>query len=447
MRKNSLMSKFVVLVLSIGMIATSSVVSFAGSAAPAKAKIKSAKALSTSEIQIKWNKINKNCDGYQLARNGEVIKTFTSKKTVSYTDTGLAQLTTYKYKVRAYNKVNGKKVYGKYSAVKTVTTLSGSTGWPEGGEEGFIPVDGGRVFYHLYGKDKTGTPLIFMHGGPGGTGNCFFKQLALAENRPVVIYNQLGSAGSDFADEITTAEEAQKYLTIEHYVDEAQTVVDYLGFDEFVLVGRSWGTMLAVEYAAAKQPEGLKGIVLDGPFLNVDTWCEDAQRLIQSLPEMDVCGVKMDGKGMWKVVQECEASGAFYDDERYSVINDIYSSYFNSRFENAGCNDGTPSDSAVTQHRVSGVSVYNYMWGPSEFSCTGTLKGHDSTNLLSKINVPILYICGQYDSGSPEAAQKYFAKTNVGEITMLPGCAHNASRERPAEFNTAIEAFVNRLAK
>lgn len=136
-----------------------------------------------------------------------------------------------------------------------------------------------------------------------------------------------------------------------------------------------------------------------------------------------------------------------FGNDKYAEINDIYSAYFNSRFENADANVGTPSDSAVSHHRVSGVSVYNYMWGPSEFSCTGTLRGHDSTKLLSKIKVPILYICGQYDSGTFEAAQKYFEKTNIGEITVLPGCAHNASRERPVEFNAAIRAFIERISK
>lgn len=336
----------------------------------------------------------------------------------------------------------------------TVTFFAGtscaklqSKGWPEEQEEGFIPVDGGRVLYHFYGKGKTGIPIIFLHGGPGGSGSCFFKQIALAENHPIVIYNQLGSDGSDFARNIQTSEQAQKLLTIDHFVNEVQTVVDYFGFNEFMIVARSWGTMLAVEYAAAKQPTGLKGIVLDGPFLNVDIWCNDAQRLIQSLPERDVCGIKMDGKKMWSIVKECEASGAFYEDKRYSVINDIYSSHFNSRYENKGCNDGTPSDSAVTQHKVADVSVYKYMWGPSEFTCVGTLKGHDSTKLLSKITVPILYLCGEYDSGTPEAAMAYNAKTPNGQIRVIPGCAHNASREKSEEFNAIISTFADKISK
>lgn len=309
-----------------------------------------------------------------------------------------------------------------------------SEGWPEGQEEGLIPVDGGSVLYHYYGKDKEGIPVIFLHGGPGGSGTCFFRQTALAEERPVVIYNQLGSTGSPFSEDIKTAGQAQEYLTIDHYVNEVQSVVDYFGFDEFIIAGRSWGTMLAVEYAAAKQPAGLKGIVLDGPFLNVDRWCSDAERLIRSLDK---------GDEYWAIVQECEESGAFYDDPRYEEVNEIYSNAFNSRVE--GANDGTPTDYPA-EHVIEDLSVYNYMWGPSEFSCTGTLRGHDSTALLSSIKVPVLYICGEYDSGTPEAAKWYESMTPDAELCVLPGCAHNASRERPEEFNAAVKAFAERVA-
>lgn len=309
-----------------------------------------------------------------------------------------------------------------------------SEGWPEGYEEGLIPVDGGSVLYHFYGKDKEGIPILFLHGGPGGTGACFFKQTALAEEHPVVIYNQLGSPGSPFNDDITTVDQAAQYLTIEHYVDEVQSVVNYFGFDEFIIVGRSWGTMLAVEYTAARKPEGLRGIILDGPFLNVDKWCEDARRLIKSLDK---------GDEYWKIVQECEESGAFCEDPGYEEVNDIYSKNFNSRVE--GANEGTPVDYAAA-HVVEDLSVYNYMWGPSEFSCTGTLKGHDSTKLLSSIKVPVLYICGEYDSGTPEAAKWYGSMTPDVEICVLPGCAHNASRERPQEFNAVVDAFAGRVS-
>lgn len=302
--------------------------------------------------------------------------------------------------------------------------------WPEGGETGLIPVDGGEVFYRIYGKDKEGTPLIFLHGGPGGNSTCFFKQTVLAEDRPVVFYNQLGSSGTNISEEYTTAEEVEPLFTIEHFVNELDTVVQYFEFEEFILVGRSWGTMLAVEYAAAKQPAGLKGIVLNGPFLSVDTWIADGERLIKSLPE---------GQEMWDEVVKCDTTGEY--SERYDEINMIYSQNFGSRVE--GAYEGTPSD--PKGRGIEGFSVYYYMWGPSEFSCTGVLQGHDSTPLLSEIQVPILYVCGQYDSGTPEAAAYYNSLTPNGEICVIPGSAHNTSRERPAEFNAVVKAFAERV--
>ena len=306
-----------------------------------------------------------------------------------------------------------------------------SAGWPEGQEEGFIPVDGGSVFYHFYGKDEPGIPIIFLHGGPGGTGECFINQTALAEDHPVVIYNQLGSTGSDFSEDITTANQAQEYLTIDHFVNEVQTVVDYFDFDEFVIVGHSWGTMLAVEYTAAKQPEGLRGLVLAGPCLNADIWCNDAERLIKSLE---------GGDEYWDIIQECETSGDYYSDERYMQIFDIYASNYYYRTPDAYSN--MPQDPA-SSHTIPDLSIYEYMWGPSEFTCTGTLKGHDSTVLLKDITVPVLYLCGEYDTGTPEAAMYYNALTPNGEVCVLPGSSHNSIIEAPVEFNAAVSAFAD----
>jgi|BioPla2DNA2_1021312.scaffolds.fasta_scaffold01570_13 proline iminopeptidase len=303
-------------------------------------------------------------------------------------------------------------------------------GWFKGYTKGYIPVDGGQVVYRIYGEDKPGTPVIFLHGGPGSSSHYFFKQYAIGANRPVVLYNQLGSAGSDVSDEYTTADQVKELFTIEHFVNELETVVNYFNFDEFVILGHSWGSMLAVEYTAAKQPDKLKGLVLVGPFLKVDVWIEDAGRLIKTLP---------DGEEMWKTIQECESSGVY--GEEYDKINAIYSANFYSRVEGAG--DGTPTDPEIKE--VDGVSVYNYMWGPSEFSCTGTLQGHDSTPLLKDIKVPVLYLAGEYDSGSPEAAKYYNSMTPNGEICVLPGCGHDASRERPEEFNVVVDAFASRV--
>ena len=310
-------------------------------------------------------------------------------------------------------------------------TLMNNGEWPEGMKTGYIPVDGGKVLYRMWGENKPGTPVIFLHGGPGSACYYFFRQCVLGENRPIVFYNQLGSAGSDVSDEYTTAEQVKGLFTVDHFVEELDTVVKYFGFDEFVILGHSWGCMLAIEYAAHKKPNGLKGIILSGPYLKTELWVDDAARLIRTLP---------DGDDMWAHVLECESKGQ-YDDE-YKKIDELYVNNFYSRVP--GAMEGTPREPDTKV--VEGVSVYEYMWGRSDFSGTGTLHGCDSTPLLKDMEVPVLYLCGEYDNGTPEAAMYYRSLTPNGEVCVLPGCAHDLTRERPEEFNAVAEAFCERVS-
>lgn len=304
------------------------------------------------------------------------------------------------------------------------------TPWPSGDEHGWIPVEGGKVFYRLYGKNAKGIPLVFLHGGPGGNAACFFRQIPLSETHPVLFYNQLGSSRSPFESSIDSPDAVKDHLTIGHYVDELDTVIRYFGFQEFMIIGTSWGTMLAVEYAAQKHPAGLKGMILNGPFLSVDVWIRDAERLIRSLPE---------GDAMWQTIQKCAQVQDF--GEEFQKINQIYSRNFGCRNEQARV--GTPTEPPA--ENPGQLSVYQYMWGPSEFSCMGTLQGHDSTGLLKIITVPILFSCGQYDSGSPEAAFYYSSLCNSAEVCVLPGSAHSSMRERYEEFNTVALGFIRRI--
>ncbi|MDO5391402.1 MAG: hypothetical protein Q4F24_09975 [Eubacteriales bacterium] len=93
---------------------------------PAAVKLSSAKAKGTS-VTVKWSKVS-GASGYAVYRatsqNGKYTRVGTIKKgsTVSYTDSRLKSKKNYYYKVRAYRTVNGKNVYGSYSAVKKVKT-------------------------------------------------------------------------------------------------------------------------------------------------------------------------------------------------------------------------------------------------------------------------------------------------------------------------------------
>ena len=61
---------------------------------------------------------------------------------------------------------------------------------------GYLPVEGGRVWYEVHGTG-TRTPLLVLHGGPGIPHDYLANLALLGDERPVVFYDQLGCGKSD----------------------------------------------------------------------------------------------------------------------------------------------------------------------------------------------------------------------------------------------------------
>jgi proline iminopeptidase len=126
--------------------------------------------------------------------------------------------------------------------------------------EGYAPVTGGRVWYRVVGGGGA-IPLVTVHGGPGGIHDYLEPLEALANERPVVLYDQLGAGKSDALDDVTL-------WTNERMIDELGRVLDALELDWVHLLGHSWGTIIAAEYAL-RSPDRLASLVLSDPCLSV----------------------------------------------------------------------------------------------------------------------------------------------------------------------------------
>lgn len=116
--------------LSASVIMLASVSALPASAAvskPAVPQVDNAYSASTGAIRIKWAKI-KGVSGYRVYRydsstkKWKTLKTISRSSTTEYKDSGLSPATKYKYKIKAYKRVNGKAVWGSASTVKNTTT-------------------------------------------------------------------------------------------------------------------------------------------------------------------------------------------------------------------------------------------------------------------------------------------------------------------------------------
>ena len=78
--------------------------------------------------------------------------------------------------------------------------------------EGSVKVPGGNIWYRIVGAGKKGVPLLTVHGGPGAPHQYLNPLKALANQRPVIFYDQLGCGRSDRPEDssLWTVEQPQR---------------------------------------------------------------------------------------------------------------------------------------------------------------------------------------------------------------------------------------------
>lgn len=287
-------------------------------------------------------------------------------------------------------------------------------------QEGFVPVDGYRVWYRIVGggSDHEGFPLLVLHGGPGVPHDYLENLEALAsETRRVVFYDQLGCGNSDHPDD-------PSLCRVSRFADELATVRRELGLDQVHILGQSWGGMLAIEYAL-RQPEGLVSLILANTLSSMPMWIAEANRLRAELPpEVNATLLRHEEAGTTDDLAYQDAMNVFYARHVCRVIP--MPEFVQRAFDKTGF-------------------VYNYMNGPSEFHVIGVIKDWDRTDRLFEIHVPTLIISGRYDESTPLINEVLHRGIVGSEWVLLENSSHLAHVEEPELYMQTVQVFLNRV--
>ena len=136
------------------------------------------------------------------------------------------------------------------SAAQTAasTIPASPAAWSKPQREMMIPVEGGRVWVRIDGDLASGAvPAIMIHGGPGGTHMTFGKLFGLADERPVIAYDQLGSGLSDRPDDpadFTNGGDVDRFVKAGQLGDEELPIAPHETGDTLCLPPRSIGVAI-----------------------------------------------------------------------------------------------------------------------------------------------------------------------------------------------------------
>ncbi|HSR61474.1 MAG TPA: hypothetical protein VLL47_12005, partial [Robiginitalea sp.] len=100
---------------------------------------------------------------------------------------------------------------------------------------------------------------------------------------------------------------------------------------------------------------------------------------------------------------------------------------------------------ACKDYGSSNDSIYNYMWGPTEFTATGTLLNFDRTDKLNDIEEPILFVAGQYDEARPETMFRYQRLARNARVEIIPNAAHATMVDQPGKVAEVIGSFLKQV--
>ena len=281
--------------------------------------------------------------------------------------------------------------------------------------EGKAAVPGGNIWWKSVG-DGPKTPILTLHGGPGAGHNYLLPMAALATDRRIVFYDQLGCGKADSPADETV-------YTIQRAVDEVDAVRKALGLEKVILYGHSWGSMLAIEYMCQGRGVGVEKLVLGGALSSVPQAVAGMQRLLAALP---------DGKG--KRLAELEAAGQQAGDEYQGIVKLFYDTHL--------CRAAPTGHFAESGEIIAKSIAYRVMNGPNEFTITGVIKDWDRRKDLGRITTPTLLTTGEFDEVTLDCHETIRDAVKGSRLEVMKGCSHMTMDEQPDAYNGLLRPFI-----
>lgn len=248
--------------------------------------------------------------------------------------------------------------------------------------------------------NKGNPPIIFVHGFPLDH-NMWKNQIyKLSSNYYCVTYDIRGLGESDPGD---------GQYTIESFVDDLDMVLEEMQINKPVLCGFSMGGYISLR-AIEKMEQKFGGLILCDTRSGADS---NEGKINRAL------GIKK-----------------INDEGLKNYITDFVSNLF--------CEYSLENKKELVQQTISGSENFS----PDGIKgCLLAMAGRtDTTEYLSKMEIPALVICGEEDNLTPPDIMMGMAdKIHNSEFYTIPKSGHLSPLENPGVVNKHIENFLKKL--
>jgi proline iminopeptidase len=293
--------------------------------------------------------------------------------------------------------------------------------------------NGASIGYTVISKrmEKKPYPVIYLHGGPGGhISDGHIQALApLADSGfRVYLYDQIGSGHSDRLNDIDD-------YTVQRHLDDLGEIVRKLNAPKVILVGQSWGAVLASLFAA-EHPELVHRLVLTspGPVFPMHSQLADLPVPDSILLKPPVYGNEMGNhmaanwrtKAMkWMAIH----TGLKLASDKEA---DQFASYLSQLVDRSIVCDTSrilPADAGSGYY----ASIKTFQ---------SLLEISDPRPKLRAVQASVLVMKGQCDNQKWGYTKEYLDLFPRGDLKIIPGAGHAIEVEQPGLYIRSIVDFL-----
>ena len=282
-----------------------------------------------------------------------------------------------------------------------------------------IPYKGFNTYCYTFGNVSEGTPLIILHGGPGGCDERYEPLEQLADKGiPLIFYDQLGCGYSKVP-------KGNKSLwDFKLYLNELENVIKYFNLKKFHILGHSWGGMLALEWVTNREHKGLEKLILFSTLPSTKIWNDEHLTLIENYPELEKKAIINDFQGLEADKKYLKQGLKRFYNEHLGKKKDKKYKYTRKRFPKTN------------------KEIYGKMWGKSELFGTGTLKDWDVIPNLKTIGNETLILSGRLDESTPKMNELMNKEIKNSKWIVLEKSHHGGYAEEPEVVLDEIYKFI-----
>jgi proline iminopeptidase len=286
--------------------------------------------------------------------------------------------------------------------------------------ESRIPVGNTSLYSRVIGQ---GQPIIVLHGGPDFDHSYLLPDLdRLKDEFRLIYYDQRGRGRS--ANNVRPQD-----VTLASDVDDLDKVRQHFRLDAPVLLGHSWGTVLALEYSL-RHPSSVSRLILMNP---APASASDYALLRKSY--LEKLGADMDQQ------RKIMASQAYQSGDPEAVAA-RYRIHFKIALKRPADYEKLMETMKASFIRQGSEGIVKARGVEDQLMRdTWEMDGYDLLPKLHSLRVPTLVIRGDYDFIPLEVSEHIAQAIPNAKLVTIKECGHFAYLECPKKVRNALDDF------